>query len=160
MSNAQINSTIVNEVNQGNSKAVYFFFTKKFWAKKTRHTLKPSNKKKLRKQKTTKATIFSAQELLRGWKSFVLSFGAFGEFFRKTKINSLETVLITSFTILLTCTPINPPIEGLFVRTYFDLWSSLRISFFMRIFLNPSYLWESLYLWSSVRMYLFKTLWK
>ena len=160
MSNAQINSTIVNEVNQGNSKAVYFFFTKKFWAKKTRHTLKPSNKKKLRKQKTTKATIFSAQELLRGWKSFVLSFGAFGEFFRKTKINSLETVLITSFTILLTCTPINPPIEGLFVRTYFDLWSSLRISFFMRIFFNPSYLWESLYLWSSVRMYLFKTLWK
>ena len=41
--------------------------------------------------------------------------------FRKKKINCLEIVLITSYTKLLTCTPINPPIENLFVRAYFYL---------------------------------------
>ena len=41
--------------------------------------------------------------------------------FRKKKINCLEIVLITSHTKLRTCTPINPPIENLFVRTYFYL---------------------------------------
>ena len=38
--------------------------------------------------------------------------------FRKKKN---EIVLMTSFTILLTCTPINPPIENLFVHIYFYL---------------------------------------
>ena len=46
------------------------------------------------------------------------------------KIIWLEFVLITSFTILLTCTPINPPIENLFVGIYFYLRSSVRISSF------------------------------
>ena len=40
-------------------------------------------------------------------------------FRQKKRTNRLEVVLITSFTILLTCAPINPPIENLFVLTYF-----------------------------------------
>ena len=75
--------------------------------------------------------------------------------FRKKKINRLEIVPITSFTILLTSTPIKPPIENLFVRTCFYLLKSLFIHdnpweslfcvwSFVRIFLNPSCLWKSL----------------
>ena len=40
---------------------------------------------------------------------------------KKNKINRPKVVLITSFTILLTCTPINPFIKNLFVHTYFYL---------------------------------------
>ena len=47
--------------------------------------------------------------------------------FHKKKLNRLEIVLITSFTILLTSTPIKPPIENLFVRTCFYLLKSLFI---------------------------------
>ena len=44
-----------------------------------------------------------AQKLLRGWKSFIYVWVLFLHLksFRKTKINRLETVLRTSFTILL-----------------------------------------------------------
>ena len=38
---------------------------------------KPANKTKTSEQKTTEATIFRAQKLLREGKSFVLRFGAF-----------------------------------------------------------------------------------
>ena len=74
--------------------------------------------------------------------------------FRQKKI---EIVLITSNTILLTCTHINP-LSTLLWRFYFysliftsnDLCESLL---FMRIFLSLSYLWESLlvydHLWQS-----------
>ena len=47
--------------------------------------------------------------------------------FHKKRLNRLEIVPITSFTILLTSTPIKPPIENLFVRTYFYLLKSLFI---------------------------------
>ena len=40
---------------------------------------------------------------------------------KKTKKNWLEIVLISSFTIPLTCTPINSPIENLSVHNYFYL---------------------------------------
>ena len=40
---------------------------------------------------------------------------------KKKIINRPKVVLITSFTILLTCTPINPFIKNLFVHTYFYL---------------------------------------
>ena len=46
---------------------------------------------------------------------------------KQNKINRLEIILITSFTILLKCTPINCPIENLFVCTYFYLCESLII---------------------------------
>ena len=69
-------------------------------------------------------------------------------------------------TILLTCTPLNLPIENLFIRTYF-LWSSVGVfSFYGNIFcLRESlfiydHLWGSFlfmrissYLWSSVRIF-------
>ena len=68
--------------------------------------------------------------------------------------------LIASFTMLLTCTPINPLIENLFVRTYFYFWSSaVRISsfydnflksfLFVRMFWNLffyDHLWEFIFL--------------
>ena len=63
----------------------------------------------------------------------------------------IEIVLIDSFTILQTCTPINSPSKNLFLHTYFYLWSSVRISIFMRIFS---------FLWLSLRIYFFKSLWK
>ena len=60
--------------------------------------------------------------------------------FARSKSFRKKIVLIASLTILLTCTPINPSIKNLYVRTYFDLWSSVRIfSFHENFFL----LWES-----------------
>ena len=41
--------------------------------------------------------------------------------FARSKSFRKKIVLIAPFTILMTCTPINPPIENLFVRTYFYL---------------------------------------
>ena len=58
------------------------------------------------------------------------------KFFGKKKINRFEIVLITSFTILLTCTPINPLIENVFLRPHFYLWSSENLFF----------LWESFWI--------------
>ena len=52
------------------------------------------------------------------------------KFFRKKRMNWLKIFFIISFTILLTGTPINPPIKNLFVRSYFYLGSSVRISSF------------------------------
>ena len=46
----------------------------------------------------------------------------------KRKIKRFKITLIPSFTILLTCTPLNLPMKNLFVRTYFCLWESF---FFM-----------------------------
>ena len=46
----------------------------------------------------------------------------------KRKIKRFKITLIPSFTILLTCNPLNVPIKNLFVRTYFCLWESF---FFM-----------------------------
>ena len=60
--------------------------------------------------------------------------------FLRSKSFRKKIVLIASFTILLTCTPINPPIKNLYVRTYFYLWSSVRISSFYE---NFFLLWES-----------------
>ena len=56
---------------------------------------------------------------------FVLRFSAFliSNVFRK----KIEIALIISNIILLTYTPINQPIENLFVRTYFYLCKSLVI---------------------------------
>ena len=71
--------------------------------------------------------------------------------FVKRKINRLKIALITSYTILLTCTPINPPIENLFVCTYFYLCESLIISENLFLFMIIS---ENLfYSWSSVKIY-------
>ena len=59
------------------------------------------------------------------------------------KINWLEIVLITSLTILLTCTPINSPIENLFVHISFYLWSSVSIF---------SYLWSTVWIYGLMKI--------
>ena len=51
-----------------------FFLRKKFERTKTQIKPKPTNKTKLNEQKTTKATIFCAEKLLRGGKLFLLHF--------------------------------------------------------------------------------------
>ena len=108
------------------------------------------------KQTLNNGNNFSCvQKLLRGWKWFVLRFGAFCaiNLFWKKNINSLEIVLITSNTILLACTPINPPIENLFVRTDFYLWSSVRISSFLWESFLIFFICENLFLlWESFRI--------
>ena len=61
---------------------------------------------------------------------------------------------MTSFTLLLTYTPLNPPIKNLFVCFYIFLRSSLRIcSFYENLFESFLSLRISSYLWSSVRIY-------
>ena len=73
----QVNeSSIVKWGYQDNFKPAYFF-TKRFRVHKNTHKQKSTNKTKLSKHQTTKATIFFAHKLLRGRKSFVLRFGAF-----------------------------------------------------------------------------------
>ena len=89
------------------SRQFQFFLRKYFERTKTQIKPKPTNKTKTSEQKTTKGTIFNAQKLLRGRKLSILSF------FKK-----IEIVLIASFTILLTCTPINSLIKNLFAHAY------------------------------------------
>ena len=75
----------------------FFFLQKHFKHTKMQIKPKPTNKTKLSQQKTTKATIFHEQKLLRGGRLFILHFF----FCPKSLLKKIETVLITSFTILL-----------------------------------------------------------
>ena len=63
---------------------------------------------------------------------------------KNKEINWLEIVLIASYTLLLTCTPINPPIENLFAHIYFHLWSSVRMSFENLFHLWFDFIWSFL----------------
>ena len=54
-----------------------FFLRKDFERTKTQIKPKPTNKTKTSEQKTTKATFFRAQKLLRGGKLVILRFGTF-----------------------------------------------------------------------------------
>ena len=74
----------------GQFQACLFLLRKHFECTKTQINAKPTNKTKLSEQKTTKATIFWPQKLLRGGK---FSF-----------LKKIEIVFVTSFTILLTGT--------------------------------------------------------
>ena len=56
---------------------LFFFLRKDFERTKTQIKPKPTNKTETRKQKTTKATFFRAQKLLRGGKLVILRFGTF-----------------------------------------------------------------------------------
>ena len=53
---------------------IYFFLLKNFKRTKTQIKQKPTNKTKLSKQKTTKATIFRAEKLLRERELVILLF--------------------------------------------------------------------------------------
>ena len=64
----------------------------------------------------------------------------------------LFTCMRYPYTLIYYTTDVHPPQPAygeLFVRTYFYLWSSVRISFFYE---NP---FESSYLWSSVKIFPF-----
>ena len=100
----------------GQLQACLFFLRKDFWCTKAQIEPKPTNKRKLSEQKTTKAKIFLAQKLLRGENHLfcvLVLFCAQNLFVKKR----LEIVLITSFTILLICTGKN------FVVPIFHLYS-------------------------------------
>ena len=55
----------------------FFFLRKNFKRTKTQIKPKSTNETKISEQKTTKATIFLAQKILRERKLFVLSFSTF-----------------------------------------------------------------------------------
>ena len=82
-------SSTVNEVIK-TILSQFFFLRKNFKRTKTQIKSKPTNKTKLSKQKTTKATSFCAQKLLTGGKLVILHF-----------LKKIEIVLMTSFTIIL-----------------------------------------------------------
>ena len=72
------------------SRQFQFFLRTNFVRTKTQFKQKPTNKTKTSKQKTAKATVFRAQNILRGVKLFILHF-----------LKKIKIVLITSFIILL-----------------------------------------------------------
>ena len=63
-------TNIVNKL----SRQSFFFLRKDFQRTEAQIKPKPTHKTKLSEQKTTKATDFCAQELLRGRKLLILSF--------------------------------------------------------------------------------------
>ena len=103
------------------------------------------------------------------WFWFDLRFCAFKFFFIENIINRLTIVQITSFTMLLKYTP-STTLSRIYLYALIficdHLWESLL---FTRIFLNLSYLWESLFcenlfesllfydhLWESIILSLFE----
>ena len=140
---------------------LYFFYEKILSAQKHAQSKNQLTKQNKRTLHNNGNKFSPAQKLLRGWKSFVLHFCTFlcSRFFRTKRINRLEIVLITSYTLLPTCTPLNPPIENLFVRTYFYLWSCVRISSFNEN-LFESFL--SVRIFSCLRLYvtIYDQLWE
>ena len=118
----------------GQFQACFFFFHEKILSvkknTKTQNKLFSLSEKLLCAQKIVALVAFYSLifVLLVGfclWHVFLLS-----KTFREKKINRLEIVPVTSFTILLKCTPINPPIKNLFVCTYF-ICDHLRESLFL-----------------------------
>ena len=152
---------------------IYFFLRKDFAG--TKHV---TSKNQITKQnwaniKQQRQQFFARTKTSKRVKIVYFAFWCFfytQRFFVK-KINWLEVVLRTSIRILLACTSINPSMGNLFVRTYFYLWSSVRISSFhenifesflsVRISFFCENCFESLLiygrLWESI---FFRSLWK
>ena len=114
----------------------FFFFLRKHVTSKNQLTKQKQASTKQQRQQFFARTKTS---------NFLFTFGCFfhaQNLFVK-KINRLEIVLVTSNTILLTCTPINHLIKNLFARIYFCLCESLIICenlfFSMIIFENLFY---------------------
>ena len=102
-----------------------FLLRKDFKRTKTEIKPKPTNKTKISEQKTTKAISVRAQKFLRGENClfWVLVLFLRSKFFcqkkKKTKKNGIYMIVtINSFTILLMCIHISPPIENLFSHAY------------------------------------------
>ena len=119
-------------------KASLFFLRKDFERTKAQIKPKQTNKNKNKRTKNNKGNNFLLIKTSKRTKIGYFALWCFlyaQNIFVKRKINWLKIVLITSFTLLLACTPINPPFENLFVLTthiylyYFYLWSSVRTFF-------------------------------
>ena len=152
---------------------IYIYLFKDFKHKKTLTSKQPT-KQKISVQKTTKAVVFCAYNLPRGWKSLDFCFALFvceESFCKKNNkqawncpdtLNSLyywrvplSTHLwrIYFYTLIFICNHLWESL--LFMRIflkYFLLWESLFIYdhlfeslLFMRILLNFSYLWKFLF---------------
>ena len=76
-------SSIVNEV----IKTILFFFTKNVKHTKTQIKPKPTNKTKISKQKTTKATIFCAKTSKRDKIVYFAFFSTQNLFLKKLKLS-------------------------------------------------------------------------
>ena len=130
---------------QDNFKPVFFFcffLWKDFERTKTQIKPKPTNKNTNKWTKNNKDSNFLRIKTSKRGKIdyFVLWCFLYAQNLFVKKISWFEIVFIASFTILQTCTPINPPIENSFLRTYFYLWSSVRI---FSVYENLFLLWES-----------------
>ena len=108
----KVAGSIVNEVIRPILNQFICFFPKRFWAYK-----------KHQKATLLETVAFVVSCLLIsvfvGW-FWGIYISVHSKSFHK-EINWFEIVLITSFTILLTCTPINPSMENQFVCIYFYL---------------------------------------
>ena len=129
--------------------SIQFFFTKKFWAKRKGPKCKANDFTLLRSFAMQNIFAFVVFCLL----NFVLlvDFGLIYVFVRlksfpKKRINWLETVLITSFTILLTCPP-SIHLSSLYFHAFVCICNHLWESFlfhenYFSIVRTLFYLWE------------------
>ena len=126
----------------------FIFFTKRFWVYKEQQSANHSLLEAFGHQKLLPCFLvacFCFCWLVLAWFEFLYVQNL--SLKKNKEINWLEIVLIASYTLLMTSTPINPPIENLFVHIYFHLWSSVRMSFE-----NLSHLWFD-FIWSFLSLY-------
>ena len=120
-------SSIVNEVIKVISSLL--FCTKIFKCPTTCHKQRPTNKTKTSEQKTTKATIFRVHKNFQGGRNCLFCalvlFARLRSFCKK--INRLEIVLITSFTILLMTISVKLQLVKLFRLNSFIKSVSMKI---------------------------------
>ena len=123
----------------------FFFFTKRFRLHKKHQNAKQMtlNLLEVFVREKLLPLCFSVCSFSFCWLVLVWFTFLYVQNFFVKKINWLEIFLITSLTILLTCTPINPHIENLFVHIYFYLWSSVSIF---------SYLWSSVWIYGLMKI--------
>ena len=100
----------------------FFFLRKNCERIKTQIKPKPTKKNKNKQKKNNKVKNFlhtETSKMVKVCLFCVLVVFLRSKFLRKKKSNRLETALITSFTILVTCTPIHPSIENFFCTHLF-----------------------------------------
>ena len=103
-----LSSSVVYDAIRTISNQSFFLLQQNLEHKKKHSQAKTNQQNKSKQTKTTKATIFCAEKLLRGWKSFVLCF-----------LKKIEIVLIASVTILL-----NYVVSTLLLSNYFYPFST------------------------------------
>ena len=129
---------------QDNFKPIYFFYEKILSVQKATKRKSLPLRRFLARKIVTLIFVRLLLFLLVGF-GLIWVFVRSKSFLKKNKeINWLEIVLIASYTLLLTCTPINPPIENLFAHIYFHLRPSVRMSFENLFHLWFDFIWSFL----------------